>query len=102
MLLILSTQKFSILLTLNHKIMTLKNCAEASFEKNVAKGGNPGNQHFPLYTQILDFSKLREFADNNFNFDEDSRKFSKWVEKTGGEIRETAFYEQFLHFSQCF
>ena len=26
---------------------------------------------------------LREFADNEFNFDENGRKFSKWVENTG-------------------
>ena len=28
-------------------------------------------------TQILDSSKLREFADNNLKFDENGRKFSK-------------------------
>ena len=32
--------------------------------------------------QILDSSKLKEFADNNFKFDDNDRKFSKWVEKT--------------------
>ena len=30
--------------------------------------------------QILDFSKLKEFADDNFKFDENGRKFSKLVE----------------------
>ena len=31
---------------------------------------------------ILDSSKLKEFADDNFKFDENGRKFSKLVEKT--------------------
>ena len=35
--------------------------------------------------QLLDSSKLKEFADNNFEF---NRKFSKWVENSveKGEI----------------
>ena len=51
--------------------------------------------------QILEFSKLKESADNNFNFDVNDRKFYKWVENTvaKGEI---ARYEQFLLFAQCF
>ena len=38
--------------------------------------------------QILDCSKLKEFADDNYKFDENARKFSKWVKKTvrKGEI----------------
>ena len=28
--------------------------------------------------QILDSSKLKEFADDNFQLDESGRKFSKW------------------------
>ena len=40
-------------------------------------------------------------ADNNFKFDENSRKFSKQVENTVGE-GEIARYEQFLLFPQCF
>ena len=46
-------------------------------------------------------SKLKQFADNNFKFDEDGRQFSKWVETTvrKGEI---ARYEQFLLFPQWF
>ena len=36
-------------------------------------------------TKILDSSKLKEFADDNFKFDENDRKLSKWV-KT---LRET-------------
>ena len=35
--------------------------------------------------QILDFSKLKQFVDNNFKFDENGRKFSKRVENTVGK-----------------
>ena len=34
---------------------------------------------------ILDSSKLKEFADDNFKFDENGRNFSKWVENTVGK-----------------
>ena len=51
--------------------------------------------------QILDSSKLKEFADDNFKFDENGRKISKRVENTAGK-GEIARYEQFLLFPQCF
>ena len=51
--------------------------------------------------QILDSSKLKEFADDNFEFDENARKLSKSVENTLGK-REIARYEQLLLFPQCF
>ena len=51
--------------------------------------------------QILDFSKLKEFADDNFEFDENGGHFSKRVENTVG-IREIIHYKQFLLFPQCF
>ena len=51
--------------------------------------------------QILDSSTLKEFADDNFKFDENTRKFSKQAENTTGK-REIAVYEQFLLFPQCF
>ena len=51
--------------------------------------------------QILDSSILKEFADDNFKFDENSRKLSKRVENTVGK-GEIARYEQFLLFPQCF
>ena len=35
--------------------------------------------------QILDFPKLKEFADNNLNFDEKGEKFSKRVQKAVGK-----------------
>ena len=51
--------------------------------------------------QILDSSKLKEFADNNFKFDENRRQLSKQVENTVGK-GEIARCEQFLLFPQCF
>ena len=44
---------------------------------------------------------MKEFADDNFKFDENGRKLSKRVENTVGK-EEIARYEQFLLFSQCF
>ena len=51
--------------------------------------------------KILDWSKLKQSADNNFEFDVNSRKFSKLVENTVGK-GELARHEQFLLFPQCF
>ena len=51
--------------------------------------------------KILDWSKLKQFPDDNFKFDENSRKFSKQLENNMGK-REIAHYEQFLLFPQCF
>ena len=49
---------------------------------------------------MLDSFKIKKFADDNFKFDENGRKLSKWVANVGkGEI---ARYEQFLLFPQCF
>ena len=50
---------------------------------------------------ILDWSKLKQSADDNFKFDENSRKFSKQVENTVGK-GEIARYVQFLLFPKCF
>ena len=36
-------------------------------------------------TTSLDSSKLKDFADDNFIFDENGMKFSKWVENTVGK-----------------
>ena len=55
---------------------------------------------FPKH-QILDSSKLKDFADDNFKFDENDKKFSKWVKNTVGK-GEIACYEQFLLFPRCF
>ena len=56
---------------------------------------------FPQKKQSLDSSKLKEFADDKFKFDENGRKLSKWVENAvkKGEI---AHYERFLLLPQCF
>ena len=52
-------------------------------------------------TKNLDSSKMKEFADDNFKFDENGSKLSKRVENTVGK-GEIACYEQFLLFPQCF
>ena len=44
---------------------------------------------------------MKEFADDNFKFDENGRKFFKQVENNVGK-GEIARYEQFLLFPQCF
>ena len=51
--------------------------------------------------KISDWSKLKEFEDDNFKFEENGRKLSKQVENTV-EKGEIAAYEQFLLFPQCF
>ena len=51
--------------------------------------------------KILDRSNLKQSADDNFKFDENSRKFSKQVENTVGK-GEIAHYKQFLLFPHCF
>ena len=58
--------------------------------------------HYPFpKQQILDSSKLKEFADDNFRLDENGRKFFKQVGNNVGK-GEIARYEQFLIFPQCF
>ena len=63
----------------------------------------PHFQHFLTLTrqQILEWSKLKQSADDNFKFDKNSKKFSIPVENTVGK-EEIARYEQFLLFPQCF
>ena len=51
--------------------------------------------------QILDASKLKELAVDNFKFDEKDERFSKWVENSVGK-GEIACYEQFLLFPESF
>ena len=51
--------------------------------------------------KFMTFSKLNEFAGDNFRFDEYGRKFSKWVENTVGK-GEIARNEQFLLFHTAF
>ena len=52
-------------------------------------------------TTNLNSSKLKEFAIDNFKFEENGRKFSKWVENIVGK-EEIAHFEQFLLFPQGF
>ena len=51
--------------------------------------------------KFLDFSKLKEFADDNIKLDENGREVSIRLENTVGK-GEIARYEQFLLFPQCF
>ena len=51
--------------------------------------------------KILGRSKLKQSADYNFEFHENSRQLSKRVENTVGK-GEIAHYKQFLLFPQCF
>ena len=44
---------------------------------------------------------MKEFADDNFKFNGNGRKLSKWIENAVGK-GEIARYEQFLIFPQCF
>ena len=55
----------------------------------------------PLPDDKFQTSKLKEFADDNFQFDENGRKLSKQVENTAGK-GEIARCEQFLLLPQCF
>ena len=58
---------------------------------------------WPLLTlsQTTNFRLFQTERDANFKFDENGRKFSKWVENTVGK-GEIARCEQFLLFPQCF
>ena len=51
--------------------------------------------------KIIHWSKLKQSADDNIEFNLNSRKFSKLVENTVGK-GENARYDQFLLFPQCF
>ena len=68
-------------------------------ETILGKGVNDGKP-FPK-RQILDSSNQKDYADDNFKFDENGTKFSKRIENTVGK-GEIARYEQFLLLPQCF
>ena len=77
-------------------------------ENIVGKGENAGYRFTKLSRlnpsqkkQTFDSSKMKDFADDNFKFDENDRKFSKLVENTVGK-GEISHYEQFLLFPQHF
>ena len=81
--------------------MSVKKCIKPPFAR--ARLFTPPPAPHLTLSQTTEFrlSKLKEFADDNFRFDENSRKFFKRVGNTAGK-RETARYEQFLFFPQCF
>ena len=62
--------------------------------KIIEKGENAVN---PLPDEKFRFFQMKEFADNNFKFDENDRKLSKRVENIVGK-GEIARYGQFLLF----
>ena len=68
--------------------------------ENMKHPQNTKKQLF-LNDKFLDSYKLKEFADDNFEFNENGRKFFKWVENNVGK-REIARYEQFLLYPYCF
>ena len=50
---------------------------------------------------ISDSSELKDFADEDFKFDKNGKKFCIWVVNTG-EKGIIAHHEQFILFPQCF
>ena len=58
------------------------------------------NKPFPN-RQILDSSEWKQFADDNFKFDENGRKFAKQVENTVGK-GEIVCHGQFSHLPSVF
>ena len=52
-------------------------------------------------TTIFRLVKIETVADDNLKFDENSRKFFKWIENNVGKGK-IARYEQFFLFAQCF
>ena len=63
--------------------------------ENVGKAGFDSIFNPLQDNKFLDSSKLKEFADDNFKFEENGSKLSKWTENTVGK-GEIARYEQFL------
>ena len=60
-----------------------------------------GLELFPK-RQMLDSSKLKEFADDNFIFDENGREFSKRIDNTVGEKKELLVATNFSFFHSVF
>ena len=57
-------------------------CLKVNDTDNISKLITKFSQHCP---RRQNSSKLKEFADNDFDFDGNGRKFSKWVENIGGK-----------------
>ena len=71
-----------------------------SFSSGVSSKSGKGFYPFPQ-RQILDSSKLKEFADKNSKFDDNGRMVSKRVENTVGK-GEIARCKQVMLFPQSF
>ena len=86
------------------KTFTLSSENYFSFDASNLNFGNssPADANQPIpKRQTLYSSKLKEFADDNFKFSENGRKFFERVKSTVGK-GEIARNEQFLLFPQCF
>ena len=100
---------FSVLLKTKPVILhTLKCCSANAFSLDKFENLSSSKSYTMCLSfnplpddEILDRFKLKQSADVDFEFDENSRKFSKWVENTVGK-GEIAHHEQFLVFPQCF
>ena len=68
--------------------------------KNIVGEGENDNSTLSQTTHFRQL-QLKEFADDNFKFDENGRIFSKWVKNTVGK-GEFARFEQFILFPHCF
>ena len=54
-----------------------------------------------MKAEVLDATKLIEFADDNFKLDKNDGSIFKWVEKSVGK-GEIAPYKEFLLMKHCF
>ena len=80
------------------KSLTLYECQAPLFTKKGRYANKREAEQGPfLKQQILDSSKLKDIADDNFELDENGRKFWEQVENTAGK-GEIARYKQFLPF----
>ena len=68
--------------------------------KNIVGEGEIDNLTLSQTTHFRQL-QLKDFADDNFKFDENGRMFSKWVKNTMGK-GEFARFEQLILFPHCF
>ena len=52
--------------------------------------------------KILDSPKMKEFAEDNFKFDQNGTNFSKWVEYTAGKVEIASLQANFYFFNRGF
>ena len=84
----------------NHSILSMDMVWSLSWNKELNSFIYTNFNLFPN-DNISEWSKMKEFADDNLKFDLSGKKFSKWVENTVGK-GEIARYEQFLLFPPNF